>query len=164
MHLKTLDDLYLSLLKDIYYAENQLVKALPKMVKSAEDEKLKKAISNHLLETKLHAERLERVFQALGTPAKGEKCEAIEGLLKEADDMVEHAATPEVMNAAIIAACQKVEHYEIASYGTIIEMAKTLGYKEQAKLLVDTLKEEKHADESLSKLAEGGINEQARAA
>lgn len=164
MTMQTLNDLYVSLLKDIYYAEHQLAKALPKMAQAAQDGDLKKAIESHLLETKLHAERLERVFQALGVPAKGETCEAIEGLIKEADDMVANSLTPDVLNAAIIAACQKVEHYEIASYGTIIEIAKTLGYKDQAKFLADTLKEEKHADESLSKLAEGGINEQARAA
>ena len=164
MKMTTLNDLYLSLLKDIYFAENQLIKALPKMAKSATDPKLKQALEEHLLETKIHAERLEQVFKAMGLPAKGETCEAIEGLLKEGEDMVLSSVTPEVINPAIIAACQKVEHYEIASYGTIIELAKTLGYNDHIKLLADTLNEEKHADVSLTKLAEGGLNKKAIAA
>ncbi|HEY1095696.1 MAG TPA: ferritin-like domain-containing protein [Alphaproteobacteria bacterium] len=161
MKIKSMHDLYLHMLQDIYYAENQLVKALPKMSKATTNLGLQQAIENHLLETKVHVERLERIFGALEKNAKGVKCDSILGLIAEAEDMMDNADSQDVMDAAIIAAAQKTEHYEIATYGTLVSYAKLLGYPDQAKLLMDTLKEERLADEKLTTLAEGGINRQA---
>lgn len=163
MKMKTMQDLYVHLLKDIYYAENQLIKALPKMAKATTHMGLQQAIENHLLETKIHAERLERIFDSLDQAARGTKCDAILGLVAEAEDIMDHADSQDVMDAAIIAAAQKTEHYEIATYGTLVTYAKLLGYPDHAKLLMDTLKEERLADESLTKLAEADINRQAAA-
>lgn len=161
MKIKTMQDLYVHMLKDMYYAENQLIKALPRMAKSTSNLGLQQALDNHVLETKIHAERLERVFDALKMDHKGVKCEAILGLVKEAEDMMDHADSQDVMDAAIIAAAQKAEHYEIATYGTLVTYAKLLDYPDQAKLLMDSLKEERLADSHLTKLAESGINRQA---
>lgn len=161
MKIKTMQDLYIHLLKDIYYAENQLIKALPKMAKATTHMGLQQTIENHLLETKIHAERLERIFESLDQAVKGTKCDAILGLVTESEDLMDHADSQEVMDAAIIAAAQKTEHYEIATYGTLVTYAKLLGYPDHAKLLMDTLKEERLADENLSKLADAGINRHA---
>lgn len=145
-------------LKDLYWAENALVKNLPKMMKNATSTKLKSAIEKHLGETKNQVKRLESAFSAMGEKAKGEKCDAMDGLLKEAKSIMEETKPGAVRDAAIIAAAQKVEHYEIASYGTLSTYAKLLKEKEVHKLLKMTINEEKTCDKDLSKLAESEIN------
>jgi len=164
MQLESLSDLYITLLKDIYNAEKQLVKALPKMAKAATSEDLKEAFENHLEETKKQVERLDQVFTDLGKRASGETCEAMEGLVKEAQELIDKDIEDEVLDAGLIASAQKVEHYEIASYGTACEYARVLGHKKQEKLLAETLKEEKNADKLLTELAETSINAMAKAA
>lgn len=150
-----LQDLFLDELKDIYWAEQHLVKALPKMSKGATSEDLKQTIDEHLEQTKGHVERLEQVFESIGEKAKAVKCEAMDGLLKEANELLtETDKGTEVRDVAIISACQKVEHYEIASYGTLKALATTLGYKAAVKLLNQTLEEEKTADDLLTKVGE----------
>jgi ferritin-like metal-binding protein YciE len=150
--------LLLDCLKDIYWAEAALVKALPKMVQNAETPSLKAVISEHLLVTVQHVVRLEEVFSFLGEKAEGKKCEAMAGLIKEADSMLEETIPGPVRDAAIIAAAQKVEHYEIATYGTLCTFAKTIGENDVAMLLHKTLAEEKEADLLLSDAAFNAIN------
>lgn len=145
-------------LKDLYWAENALVKNLPKMKKNATSQKLKNAIEKHLGETKNQVTRLKDAFSAMGEKAKGEKCDAMDGLLKEAKSIMEETQPGAIRDAAIIAAAQKVEHYEIASYGTMATYAKLLGEKEVLKLLKKTIDEEKTCDKDLTKLAESEIN------
>ncbi|MFO7444948.1 MAG: ferritin-like domain-containing protein [Ignavibacteriaceae bacterium] len=156
---KTLEDLFLDELKDIYNAENQLSKALPKMAKKAVSEELRTAIEDHLKETENQIERLEKVFAEIDQTAKGKICKAMKGLIEEGTEIMEEASEDEVRDAGIISAAQKVEHYEIASYGTLVTFAKTLGYKKAADLLQETLDEEKKTDQLLSELAVSGINE-----
>lgn len=158
MSMSSLRDLFEMELKDIYYAEKALVKALPKMAKGATSQDLKEGIEAHLEQTKGQVERLEQVFELIEIPAKGKKCEAMEGLIAEGASLLEEDADPEVLDAGIIAAAQKVEHYEIASYGTLCTWAKQLGLDEAAELLGATLAEEKETDEKLSELAESQIN------
>lgn len=158
MKMNTLQDLYLDELKDIYDAENQLLKALPKMAKTAQNEELSAAIEQHLDQTQSQIERLEQIFEDLEEKPKGKKCEAMKGLLEEAKSMMEEAEDPDVRDAAIIAAAQKVEHYEIATYGTLRTYAELLGFDEQAELLQETLDEEKETDENLTELAVTCIN------
>lgn len=158
MKMESLQDLYLDELKDIYDAENQLLKALPKMAKTATNEELKAAFEQHLEQTQEHVSRLERIFEELGEKAKGKKCEAMKGLIEEGKQMMEEDATEDVMDAALIAAAQKVEHYEIATYGTLRTYAEMLGFDEQADLLQETLDEEKDTDENLTELAVSCIN------
>lgn len=158
MKMNTLQDLYLDELKDIYDAENQLLKALPKMAKTAENEELSAAIEQHLDQTQSQIERLEQIFEELEEKPKGKKCEAMKGLLEEAKSMMEEAEDADVRDAAIIAAAQKVEHYEIATYGTLRTYAELLGFDEQAELLQETLDEEKETDENLTELAVTCIN------
>ncbi len=153
-----LNELFEASLQDIYWAEKALMKALPKMEKNATSPKLKNGISTHLSETEEQVIRLEEVFGLLGKKAQAKKCDAMEGLLKEADGMVEETEVGAVRDAAIIAACQKVEHYEIATYGTLISFANLLGHRDASKLLAKTLQEEKSADAKLSVLAESEIN------
>jgi len=141
-------------LKDIYDAEKQLLKALPKMAKAAEDEELKSAFESHLEETQEHVNRLEQVFKALDEPAKGKKCKAMQGLVEEGEELIEE----EEGDAALICAAQKVEHYEIATYGSLEAWAKLLGEDEAARLLAETLSEEKAADETLTSIAETAVN------
>jgi len=138
MKMQTLKDLYIDELKDMYDAENQIVKALPKMAKEATNEELRAAIEQHLDQTQTHIERLEQVFEDLGEKAKGTKCEATKGLIEEAKRMMEEAEDDDVRDAAIIGSAQKVEHYEIASYGTLRTYAELLGFDEQAELLQET--------------------------
>ncbi|PZX53514.1 ferritin-like metal-binding protein YciE [Algoriphagus ratkowskyi] len=154
--------LFVDELKDIYWAEKHLVKALPKMVKGATSPKLIKAIEKHLEETKEHVKRIEDVFEILGMKATAKKCDAMEGLLKEAESILDDT-DPDTMvrDAGIIIASQKVEHYEIASYGTLAAFAKKMGMDDIAEILSQTLAEEKKTDVSLSKLAESEINEEA---
>ena len=159
MAVKTTEDLLIEELRDIYHAEKQLVKALPKMAKKAHSDKLRQAFEEHLEETRGQVERLDQVFELLDKPARGKRCEAMAGLVEEAEQMIEEIKTPEVLDAALITAAQKVEHYEIASYGSVHALAEALGKSEAASLLAETLKEEKAADEKLNKLAISDINQ-----
>lgn len=158
-----LNELFIDELKDIYWAEKHLVKALPKMAKAATSEKLRTAIQNHLSETENHVTRLEQAFNSIDEKAVAVKCEAMAGLLKEADEIVSETEKGSITrDAGIISAAQKVEHYEIASYGTLKTLASVLGYNEAAELLGETLKEEKNADNMLTQIAESGINQSAK--
>jgi ferritin-like metal-binding protein YciE len=159
--IKTLDDLFVHQLRDIYYAEKQLVKALPKMAKKATSAALKQGLESHLKETEGHVKRLEKVFEMHGVEAKGVDCPAIDGIIKEADEIVGDVGDKEALDAAIIAAGQAAEHYEITRYGTLIAWAKQLGRPDCAEVLEQTLQEEKSADAKLTALAEGGINQNA---
>lgn len=159
----TLQDFFIDGLKDIYWAENALVKALPKMFENATDQKLKTAIKDHLDQTKVHVTRLEEVFSSLGVKAEGKKCKAMEGLLSEGDEILEETQAGAVRDAIIIAASQKVEHYEIATYGTLAAYAKTLNARPALDLLLRTLGEEKKADCILTTIADTHLNSQAAA-
>jgi ferritin-like metal-binding protein YciE len=158
--------MFLDELHDIYDAEKQLVKALPKMAKAATDPKLQQAFTSHLEQTRNHQERLERVFESLEEAVKGATCDAMKGLVKEGGAIIaKKGDLPDaVVDAGLIAAAQKVEHYEIASYGTLVTWARMMGHDEAQQLLDETLGEEKAADEKLNSLAEHGINEHALAA
>ena len=158
---KELKDLFEDSLKDIYWAEKALVKALPKMHKNATDAKLKKAISDHLAETQTHVKRLEDCFAALGKKAQAKKCDAMQGLLDEGTSIVEETKPGPVRDAGIIVASQKVEHYEIATYGTLAAFAKVLKEKKCLKNLLSTLEEEKNCDELLSSIADTNLNSKA---
>ena len=158
MELKTLNDLLIHQLKDLYGAEQQLLKAMPKMLKEATSTQLKDAFTQHMTETQNQVARLEKVFQSLGLEPEAEKCKAMEGLLKEAEDFISHDADKEVMDAGLIASAQRVEHYEIAGYGTACTYAKFLGHTEAYELLKETLSEEKQTDEKLSVIAESSVN------
>jgi ferritin-like metal-binding protein YciE len=160
-NMKTLEDLFLHHLKDIYYAEKQIVKTLPKMSKKCDSAKLRKAFDDHLKETEGQVERLEQVFEIFGEKAKGETCPAIEGIIKEGEEGIKDSKDPDVRDAAMIADAQAVEHYEITRYGTLIAWAKQLGKNDAAKLLQETLDQEYKADQLLSKLAEGQLNKEA---
>ena len=161
----TLDDLFLLTLKDIYYAERQLLKALPKMAKAAQSPDLKAAFTAHRAETETQVERLQQVFAILGKRAAGQTCEAIQGLIEECEELLEEATQPSaVRDAGLIACGQAVEHYEMARYGTLVAWAEALGMADAAALLTETLTEEKAADSKLGGLASGSINEEARAA
>ncbi len=157
--MKTLSDAFEHTLQDIYYAENALVKALPKVQQAANGKKLKDAIGEHLEETKGQVKVLEKVFQSIGKKASGEKCDAIEGLIKEAEGIIEEA-TGVAKNAALIGAAQAIEHYEIARYGTLREWAKVLGHTEAHDLLTSILDQEKAANSKLTNLAVSSINEE----
>lgn len=158
MKLTSLNDLLVHQLQDLYGAEQQLLKAMPKMLATAQSPKLKAAFETHFTETQNQVSRLEQVFQALGEQPEAIKCKAMEGILKEAEEMMSENADPEVMDAALIASAQRVEHYEIAGYGTVHTYARFLGYAEAAELLKQTLAEEKKTDELLTVLAESSIN------
>jgi ferritin-like metal-binding protein YciE len=153
-----LRELFVDSLKDIYWAEKALTKALPKMAKNATTEGLIQAITEHTAVTEQQVQRLERVFELIGEKAVAKKCEAMDGLLKEAEDIMESTQDGPVRDAGIIAASQKVEHYEIATYGTLVAFAKTLGEDEVAGILAETLAEEKEADETLTEAAYNTIN------
>jgi ferritin-like metal-binding protein YciE len=153
-----LRELFEAQLKDIYWAEKALTKALPKMAKKASTEELQDALQDHLTVTEEQVVRLERVFELMEIKPQAKKCEAMAGLIKEAEEIMSETESGVVRDAGIISAGQKVEHYEIASYGTLCAFAKTLGEFESADLLEQTLNEEKEADESLSQIAESSIN------
>ncbi|QEE50500.1 ferritin-like domain-containing protein [Flavobacterium alkalisoli] len=155
---EALHDLYIDSLKDIYWAEKALLKALPKMAKNATTKSLSDTIDSHMTETEGQIERLEKVFEMAGKKASGKKCEAMAGLLKEGEDILESTEPGAVRDAGIIAASQKIEHYEIATYGTLCAFAKTLGYDDAAKILHETLMEEKAADQKLTDNAYNKIN------
>ncbi len=160
--MKDLKDLFEHQLKDLYSAESQLTKALPKMVKNAHDKKLKEAFESHLEETKEHKERLAEICKELGIKPTGETCKAMKGLIEEAEDFLKEEASDEVRDAGLIADAQRVEHYEISGYGTVVRYAKELGHKEIAAKLQKTLDEEYNADNKLDKLAEGRLNKKAK--
>ena len=158
----TLDDLFIDTLKDIYYAEKQIVKALPKMAKAAQDPNLKAGFEKHVSETQGHIDRLEQVFEIIGQPARGKTCDAILGILEEGKSIIEDYKGTVSLDAGLIAAGQAVEHYEMARYGTLRTWAMQLGYADAAKLLETTLLEERATDQALTKLAEvGGDNAKA---
>jgi ferritin-like metal-binding protein YciE len=159
--IESLDDLFVHTLQDIYYAEKQIVKALPEMIEKASNRDLKTAFKSHLDETKGHVVRLEEVFRMHGQEAKGVDCPAIDGIIEEAKEVAGDVDDPQVMDAALAAAAQTVEHYEIARYGTLIAWANQLGRSDCASVLEQTLKEEKSADQKLSAIAESKINMQA---
>ena len=156
--IKTMNDLFVHALRDIYYAENQILKALPEMIEKATDAQLKQAFQSHLTETKNQVKRVEQVFQMHGVEAKGLDCPAIDGIIEEADDVAGEIADKEVLNAALAAAAQAVEHYEIARYGTLIAWAKQLGRNDCASVLQKNLDEEKAADKKLTAIAEARLN------
>jgi len=158
----TLNDLFIDQLRDVYNAENQLVKALPKMAKAASAPELRDAFTQHLEQTRGHVERLEEVAEKMGVKPKGKTCHAMEGLIEEGKEWIEEDAEPDVMDAGLIAAAQKVEHYEIAAYGCLCTWAKQLGDEESFDLLQQTLAEEKETDETLTQLAENSINQRAQ--
>ena len=158
---KTLDDLFLHTLKDIYYAEKQILKALPKMAKNAESEELQAAFEKHREQTQGQIERLEQVFKMLDKPARGVACEAINGIIDEGKEIMEDFADSPALDAGILAAAQAVEHYEITRYGSLKTWARELGMNDAAKLLDQNLQEEKDTDALLSKLAEARVNAQA---
>ncbi|HVX84699.1 MAG TPA: ferritin-like domain-containing protein [Phycisphaerae bacterium] len=161
MALETLEDLLVDQLKDLYNAENQLTKALPKMAKAATNPALKKAFQTHLAQTEEHVNRLEQVFEAIGEKAKGKLCHAMKGLIEEGSEAIKEKAAPAVKDAALIAAAQRVEHYEIAGYGTVRTYAESLGHEAAAKLLQKTLDEEGQTDKLLTQIAEEHVNEMA---
>ena len=161
--LTNLDDLFLEELKDIYHAEIQLVKALPKIARKVSSDKLRETIEQHWEETKTHVERLEEIFEKLGQSPKTKTCEAMKGLLDEGDEILSATAEDAVRDAGIICAAQKVEHYEIASYGCLRTFATLLGREDVTELLDQTLEEEKHADQILTQIAENEINVEASA-
>ena len=156
--MKNLHDLFEETLRDIYYAEKAILKALPKMAKKASSEDLSAAFEEHRQQTEGHVERLEQIFKMLDKAARGKKCEAIEGLTKEANEIIKEAETDTVRDAAMLAAAQAVEHYEISRYGTLKAWAEKLGMNDAAQLLDETLQEEKETDEKLTELAESEIN------
>jgi ferritin-like metal-binding protein YciE len=162
MEMSSLQDLMVDQLKDLYNAESQLVKALPKMAKAATNPQLKQAFTTHLEQTKGHVERLEQVFDSMGLSAKGKTCKAMKGLIEEGKEMMDEDAEPEVMDAGLIAAAQRVEHYEMAGYGCVRTYAELLGNKQAAKLLQQTLDEEGKTDKLLTSLAEKVINLEAQ--
>lgn len=155
--MKTLADIFEHTLQDVYYAENAITKALPKVAEAAKSAKLKKAAEDHLAETKDQITKLEKVFKSIGKKASGEKCDAIEGILKEADGLMEKCEGT-ALDAGLIAACQAVEHYEIARYGSLREWAKQLGHEEAHNLLSEILDQEKATNNKLTSLAVNEIN------
>jgi ferritin-like metal-binding protein YciE len=159
--IKTMDDLFVHTLRDIYYAENQIAKALPTMIKKATDAQLKTGFETHLRETKTQIDRLEQVFKLHGVDISGVNCPAIDGILKEADEIAGEVADKSVLDAALIAAAQAVEHYEITRYGTLVAWAKQLGRNDCAALLAKNLEEEKATDTKLTAMAEGRLNRRA---
>jgi len=160
MEMNRLKHLYVEELKDLYSAENQLLKALPKMAKAATSEELSAGFEEHLEQTKGHVERLEKIFKALGESPKGKKCKGMEGLISEGAEMIEEDPEPEELDAGLISAAQRVEHYEMAGYGSVATYAKLLEENEAESLLRETLEEEKETDQKLTQLA-GSINVQA---
>ncbi len=159
--MKSMNDLFLTFLQDMYYAERQILKALPKMAKAAESEELKQALMQHRDETQHQVERLQQVFEQIGKRARGQTCEALNGIVEEGEEVIEQFEQGPVRDAGILANAQAVEHYEMARYGTMIAWAKACGLKESVKPLEETLAEEKKADQLLSKLANTALNQQA---
>lgn len=161
MALRSMEDLFLHTLKDIFYAERQILRSLPRMMKKAGSPELRKALELHREETERQVERLQTIFESLDTAARGVKCEAIEGIIAEAEHLAEEIDDNHIFDAGLIGAAQAIEHYEITRYGTLIAWAEQLGMKDAAKLLRETLEEEKRTDQLLTELAETRINKQA---
>jgi ferritin-like metal-binding protein YciE len=159
--IKTMDDLFVHTLRDIYYAEKQIEKALPEMIEKATEPSLKQAFQSHLGETRNHVKRVEQVFKMHGIDVKGVDCPAIDGIIEEADDVAGEVADKRVLDAALIAAAQAVEHYEMTRYGTLVAWAKQLGRSDCASVLQQNLDEEKAADQKLNTLAESYVNRKA---
>jgi len=164
MKIKTMEDLFIHELRDLYHAEKQLTKALPKMAKAATDEELRTAFEEHLEETQNQVARLEQIFSELDIPSRGVKCAAMEGLVEEGQEAIKEIEEDEVRDAALIAAAQRVEHYEIAGYGCAKTFAERLGHDNVAQLLQETLDEEHAADQKLNEIAMSSVNEEAVAA
>lgn len=162
MPMRNLQDALVEEMQDLLHAERQIANALPMMAEKTSDSKLKEAFQEHKKQTDEQIQRLERAFKSIGAEAKAKRCEGIEGILEESEDLLSDDLDPDVMNAILIASAQKVEHYEIASYGTVCSWADTLEFKEAADLLRQTLEEEKQADQGLTKLAKESVNQQAR--
>ena len=160
---KTLEDLFLTGLKDIYSAEKLILRALPKMAKAAESEELRNAFQTHRDETQVQVERLEQVFEQIGKRPSGKTCEAIQGIIAEGQEVMEDFAESEALDAGLLAAAQSVEHYEISRYGTLAAWAKELGMRDAVRLLEQTLQEEKKTDALLTKIAEAAANRRAAA-
>ena len=160
---KDLNELFLDTLKDIYYAEKQILKALPKMAKAANSNELQAAFEKHHEETETHLERLEKVFEMLGKPARGKKCEAIEGIIEEGKEIMDDYADTPALDAGLLAAAQAVEHYEISRYGTLKAWAEKLNLPDAIQLLDQTLAEEKKTDEKLTQIAQTAVNYEAAA-
>ena len=163
MEIDNLRKLYVDELKDLYSAEKQILQALPRMAKKVSNPDLKKAFEEHVEVTRMQVERLDRIFEGLGKSPRGKKCKGMEGLLEEGKEMMEEDMEPEVLDAALIGAAQRVEHYEIAGYGTVRTYARLLGETQAAKLLQQTLDEEGETDKKLTQLAESSINVEAMA-
>lgn len=161
---KTLNDLFIDQLKDIYYAEKQILRTLPKMAKAANASEVKQAFETHRTETEGQIERLEQVFELAGVAARGKTCEAIVGIIEEGKEVMEEYADSEALDAGLIASAQAVEHYEMARYGTLKALAQQLGMKDAVKLLDETLAEEKKTDALLSQIAEGSVNKKGQKA
>jgi len=161
---KTLEDLFHDTLKDIYYAERKILKALPKMKRAAQSEDLKAAFEKHREETEGHVERLVQVFEIMGKAARGKTCDAIEGIIAEGEEIMEEFKDTAALDAGLISSAQAVEHYEITRYGTLKRWAKELGLSDAAKLLDQTLQEESRTDSDLTKLADASANRRAKAA
>lgn len=159
-----LDDLFHDTLMDIYFAEQKILQALPKMAKGAQSPELKAAFEKHRTETEGQVERLQQVFKIIGKKAQGKTCEAIQGILAEGEEILAEFKGTAALDAGLVSAAQAVEHYEIARYGTLKQWAKELGLKDAVKLLDQTLSEESKTDEALTRLAEGGVNQKALAA
>ncbi len=164
MKLDTLHKLYVEQLKDLYSAETQLIEAIPKVAAACSAQKLREAFESHLTETKEHKQRLERIFKKLDYSPGGHRCKAMEGLIKEGDEIIKEDGDAKVKDAALVCAAQKIEHYEIGSYGCVHAYARLLGEHQASDLLAQTLQEEKRADENLSELAESWINTFAKSA
>ena len=161
---KNLQELFHDTLKDIYFAEKKILTALPKMAKAAQSAELRAAFEKHERETEEHVARLEKVFAEMGKPAQGKTCDAIIGIIEEGQDVMKEFKGKPALDAGLLAAAQAVEHYEIARYGTLKTWARELGFSQSAKLMEATLAEEKKTDETLSELAESGVNQHAEAA
>lgn len=161
MKLESLNDLYLAELRDLYSAEDQIIKALPKVIEKTTSPELRQALQNHLEETRGHVTRLEHVFEMHGEEAKKQKCKGMQGVLDEGSEMLGYDATPDVRDAAIISACQRVEHYEMAAYGSVRTYAEQMGHDRAAALLQETLDEESAADKKLTDIAVNRVNIQA---
>ena len=159
--MKSLQDLFVNLLKDMYYAEKQILKTLPTLAKKADSDELRQAFEHHLKETEGQVQRLEQVFALCDLKPSGKTCHAIKGILEEGDEDIKHAKDPDVLDAGMIADAQAVEHYEIARYGTLIAWARQLGMSDAASLMQQTLDQEYNADQTLTRLAEGRLNRQA---
>ena len=159
-----MEDLFVHMLRDIYYAEKQIVKSLPEMIEKADNQQLKQGFQTHLRETENHVRRLDQVFDLLGKKAQGVDCPAIDGIIEEAEDVAGEVQNKSVLDAALIAAAQAVEHYEISRYGTLRTWAEELGLSEAVKLLDSTLSEEKATDETLTRIAQNVVNQEAQEA